>query len=50
MMNAPSTSRRITPFPGMSVRETAQAIGTANSRQSTVTIAPSRSELSIAVT
>ena len=37
------------PLPGMSVRDTAQAIGTANSRHSTVTPAPSRSEFSIAV-
>jgi hypothetical protein len=37
------------PFPGMSVRETAQAIGTAKITHSAVTPAPSRREFSIAV-
>ena len=49
-MNAPSTSVRTSPFAGMSVREIAQAIGTAKARQRQVTLNPSRIEFHIAVT
>ena len=48
-MKAPRTNIRTSPLQGMSVRETAQAIGTANSRQIAVTEKPNRIEFHIAV-
>ncbi len=49
-MKVPSTSRRTKPLPGMSVRDTPQASGTANRRQSTDTAAPSTTEFHRAMT
>ena len=47
-MKAPSTSIRMIPLPGISVRDTAQAIGTAKIRHKAVTQKPSRTEFHIA--
>jgi hypothetical protein len=40
-----STTAQVKPFPGMSVRETAQAIGTAMTVEMAADISPSSSEL-----
>ena len=48
VMKAPSTSIRTRPLQGMSVRDTAQAMGTAKARHSTVTVNPNRMEFHIA--
>ena len=48
-MKAPRTNIRTKPLHGISVRDTAQAMGTANNRQSTVTENPNRMEFHMAV-
>ena len=45
MMNVPSTAAHTRPLPGMSVRDTAQAIGTPKTVQTTATARPTTSEL-----
>ena len=49
-MKAPSTAAQVMPLPGMSVRDTAQAIGTAITTAIVAEVRPSRSELSSAST
>ena len=44
-MNVPSTAAHTSPLPGMSVRDTAHAIGTPKTMQSRPTARPSTSEL-----
>ena len=45
MMKVPSTAAHTSPLPGMSVRDTAHAIGTPNTVQSAATARPMTSEL-----
>ena len=45
MMNVPSTAAHTRPLPGMSVRDTAHAMGTPNTRQSVAAARPTTSEL-----
>ena len=47
-MNVPSTAAHTSPLPGMSVRDTAHAIGTPKSTHSTPTARPTTSELTSA--
>ena len=50
MMNVPSTAAHTRPLAGMSVRETAHAIGTPKTVQSSATATPITSELTRAST